>query len=130
MKFDSLKVSETFPVKAKVIYSAWLDGKKHSEFTGSKATASDKVGGEFTAWDEYAKGKNIVLEPYKRIVQEWRTSEFPKKSESSRLEVLFEEKKESTKVTITQTKIPSGQGKNYRQGWIDYYFAPMKKYFK
>jgi len=25
--------------------------------------------------------------------------------------------------------IPDGQGENYKQGWKDFYFKPMKKYF-
>ena len=34
-----------------------------------------------------------------------------------------------TKLTIIHTSIPDGQGEGYRQGWLDYYFKPMKEYF-
>jgi len=32
-------------------------------------------------------------------------------------------------MTVIHSDIPDGQGDDYRQGWIDYYFEPMKEYF-
>ncbi len=43
-------------------YEASVDARKHSAFTGSKATCDAGVGGEFTAWDGYISGKNLELE--------------------------------------------------------------------
>ncbi len=74
-------------------------------------------------------GKTLELDPPRRIVQSWRTTEFPEEAPDSRLEIDLEEARGGTRITITQTEIPSGQGESYRQGWIDYYFTPMKKYF-
>jgi activator of HSP90 ATPase len=48
-----------------------VDAKKHSAFTGAKATGEVKVGGEFSAWDGYITGRNLELEKGKHIVQEW-----------------------------------------------------------
>jgi activator of HSP90 ATPase len=64
-----------------------------------------------------------------RIVQTWRTTEFPQNAPDSRLEISLEKAKGGTKITIVQTEIPKGQGASYHQGWIDYYFTPMKRYF-
>lgn len=97
--------------------------------TGSAATGQAKVGARFTAWDSYIEGANVEMEPYRRIVQSWRTSEFPEGSPDSRLEVLLEEAKGGTKVTLVHTGIPEGQGEQYKQGWRDFYFKPMKIYF-
>lgn len=58
------------------VYQAFMDAKKHSAFTGSKATCDAKVGGKFTASDGYISGKNLELEEGKRIVQEWVTTEW------------------------------------------------------
>jgi hypothetical protein len=33
-----------------------------------------------------------------------------------------------TKITLLHTRIPDGPNE-YRRGWLDYYFAPMKDYF-
>jgi len=88
-----------------------------------------KNGGNFTAWDGYIQGKNLELVPGRKIVQSWRTSEFPSRSPDSRIEILLEGTKSGTKITIAHTNIPDGQGEGYRQGWLDYYFKPMKEYF-
>jgi uncharacterized protein YndB with AHSA1/START domain len=90
-KTESFELSVELPVTAKRLYKAWLNGKEHSAFTGARATVVPKVGGRHTAWDGYIEGVTLELEPHRRIVQSWRTSEFPEGSEDSRLELLLEE---------------------------------------
>ncbi len=126
---DRIEVSEVFPVKQKSLYEAWLDSEKHSAFTGSPAVIDRRVGGTFTAWDGYISGTTIAVEPFGRIVQTWRTTEFPDDAPDSEIEVLFDEVADGTKITLIHTNIPDGQGEAYRQGWIDFYFTPMKEYF-
>jgi activator of HSP90 ATPase len=69
------------------------------------------------------------MEPHRRIVQTWRTSEFPEDSTDSRVELLLEEVVDGTKITLIHTEIPDGQGDGYKQGWEDFYFTPMRAYF-
>lgn len=52
------------------VYKAYVDPKKHSNFTGSPAKGSPRVGGHFTAWNGYISGKFLELEKEKRIVHE------------------------------------------------------------
>ncbi len=127
--FESIEVSTILPVPPKQLYLAWLDSKEHSLFTGSAAKIDPKVGGKFTAWDGYIEGKTLELEPYRRILQAWRTDEFPADSPDSSLEVLLEEVDGGTKITLNHTHIPEGQGEDYRQGWVDFYFKLMAEYF-
>ncbi|MBI2165711.1 MAG: SRPBCC domain-containing protein [Chloroflexi bacterium] len=127
---ETIQVSAVIPASVERIYKAWLSSKEHGAFTGGSAEVDPRVDGEFTAWDGYIQGKTIELEPYSRIAQTWRTSDFPSGSADSRLEVLLEKAKGGTKITLVHTNIPDGQGKNYQQGWLEYYFEPMKKYFK
>jgi activator of HSP90 ATPase len=129
MKSESLKVSAVIPAPPKAVYDAWLSSKEHAAMTGSGAKVTARVGAAFTAWDGYISGKNVELEPPGRIVQSWRTTEFPADAPDSLLEVLLEEAKGGTKITFIHTAIPGGQKESYKQGWIDYYFAPMKEYF-
>ena len=82
-------ISTLFPASPQEIYSTWLSSKGHSAMTGSPATVSAKVGGEFDAWDGYIHGKNLELEPGKRIVQSWRTSEFSADEPDSRIEITW-----------------------------------------
>ena len=69
MKTKSIKQSVTIKASPKEIYDALMDSKKHSKFTGGKANISNKVGGKFTAYDEYCFGTNLELVPNKKIVQ-------------------------------------------------------------
>ena len=100
----------------------------HSAFTGAQASIDARVGGQHAAWDGYIAGQILALEPDRKIVQSWRTTEFPDESEDSRLEILLAPVPGGTKVTIHQSQIPDGQGEQYRQGWIDHYFQPLKRY--
>lgn len=127
---DTIKVSAVFPVNAKRLYEAWLDSKEHSAFTGSKATINPAIGGTYTAWDKYISGKTLVLQPYSRIVQSWRTTEFHDSYADSTVEVLFEKSDNGTKFTIVHSDIPKGESKKYKDGWIEFYITPMKEYFK
>jgi activator of HSP90 ATPase len=126
----TIRQSEFFPsVKRGQIYDALLDGRKHSDMTGAKATGEASVGAKFTAWDGYISGTNLELESGKRIVQEWQTSEWPESAAPSRLEWTFVEKDDGTEVTMVHSDVPALQAESYRQGWIDYYWTPMKAFF-
>ena len=127
---NGFRVSAVFPAKPSVLYKAWLSSTGHSAMTGSAAKATARVGGKFTAWDGYIFGRTLELEPDRRIVQAWRTSEFPDDAPDSRLEISLQETRSGTKVTITHTEMPPGQADSYKQGWEDFYFKPMKEYFK
>ncbi|MFW9864110.1 MAG: SRPBCC domain-containing protein [Candidatus Thorarchaeota archaeon] len=127
---EELKMSTTISAKPMEIYESWLDSKKHSAMTGSEAKVEPKVNGKFTAWDGYIEGKTIEMEPGKRIIQKWRTTDFPSGSPDSTVEITLEEVEKGTKVVLIHTEIPEGQKDDYKQGWKDFYFDPMKNYFK
>ena len=115
---------------SQILYDAWLDSDEHSKMTGSPAKVSAELGGEFQAWDGYLWGANLELEPGKRIVQSWRTSEFDDSEEDSQIEVSFEANDEGrTKITLLHTKLPA-HGAQYEEGWQESYFEPMKRYFE
>jgi activator of HSP90 ATPase len=117
------------PAKPDEIYDALLNEAKHSAFTGAKATCDRRVGGKFTAWDGYISGRNVKLENGRRIVQEWRTSEWPKGYKPSLIEFTFKAKRNGTEVQLKQSNIPASQAAGYAQGWVEYYWTPLKRYF-
>ena len=126
---NEFKLAATFSVKAEAIYKAWLSTQGHTLMTGSPAKVAGHVQGEFTAWDGYIWGTFLELEEDKRIVQAWRTGEFPEDAEDSRVEILFEEVNGKTKLTLKHSNIPDGQADGYKTGWEDFYFKPMREYF-
>lgn len=127
---EKLRLVAEFGVSRQSIYEAWLDSEEHSAFTGASASVEGRVGGEMTAWDGYISGVFEELEPFTRIVQTWRTTEFPEGSNDSRLEVQLAESEVGTIVTLMHSDIPEGQGEMYSEGWEEYYFRPMKTYFE
>ena len=128
---ETIEVAAEFKVDPKRLYEAWLDGKQHSALTGGAvASVENWVGGQHTAWDGYIWGRVLELEPYRRIVQSWRTSEFPVGSQDSRLEVILELTADGTRLRLRHSNIPDGQGEMYREGWDASYFTPMRAYFK
>ena len=129
MTYDSLSISEVIPAPAERIYAAWLSSDEQSAFTGDKAVIEPFVGGKHSAFDGYSFGQTVELQPGRRIVQTWRAEDFPLGSPDSRVEVTLEETVGGTMVTILHTEIPSGQGSNYRDGWLKYYLEPLKSYF-
>ena len=111
-------------------YDAYVDEKKHSEFTGSEAKIDPKVGGRFTAWDGYIKGKNVELIRGRKIVQEWATSEWPADYPPSRLELSFRKVKTGAEILMEHSGVPVDEVDEVEQGWIDFYWDPLKTYFK
>ena len=127
---DSFVLTRIFRATPDVIFAAWLDSATHTEIVGAESVIDPCVKGNFTIWDGYITGSNEFLELNKKIVQTWRTNEFPDESPDSLLELELEEITNGTKLRLTHSNIPEGQGESYKQGWIDYYFEPMKEYFE
>jgi activator of HSP90 ATPase len=126
---NKFTVSTLLPTNPEKVFRAWLSTDGHSAMTDSPAKVEPRVGGSFTAWDGYITGKTLELKPYTRIVQAWRTSEFPEGSPDSRIEILLEASGGETKLTLIHTDIPEGQADSYEGGWEESYFQPMREYF-
>ena len=125
---ETLELTKTFNAAPSEIYRAFLDSQLHSEMTGGEARCSNKVGGDFTAWDEYISGTNKSLTENKEIIQSWRTAEFDENDEDSELTIQLNETETGCELTLIQINIPEGETQ-YEQGWLDHYFAPMEEYF-
>jgi activator of HSP90 ATPase len=131
LKFGRIKQTQLIPnAKPVQVYRAFLNAKIHSQFTGSKATGKARIGSKFTAWDGYISGKTVGLTIGKRIVQEWRTTEFPDKYPSSILDLTFKAKKGDTQIFMIHSRVPRSQTARYREGWISSYWDPLREYFR
>jgi activator of HSP90 ATPase len=132
MKFEvtALKQKAIIPASPEEVYEAFTDPKKHSEFTGSKATGKAKIDGKFTAWDGYIFGKFLQYEPGKYLVQEWQTTDWPEGYPPSKFELTFKKVPEGTEVTMIHSNIPTIQKEELAEGWEEFYWQPLKKYFQ
>jgi len=123
-----LKQKIIFKASPSEVYSALMDEKKHSAFTGAKAEIENKVGGNFSAWDGYIEGENLELVPGKKIVQKWRASDWAKGKYST---VTYElsPKSDGCQLTFTQVDIPDENFDEIEQGWTDFYWEHLKEWF-
>lgn len=127
----SIKQSVKFKASPEDVYSALMSSKKHSEFTGSTAKISTKVGGKFSAYDGSLHGKNLKIIKNKEIVQEWRCEmdDWPK-DHYSKVTFLIKKTNPGCELTFIQTDVPDKCYASIKQGWIDYYWNPMKKFLE
>ena len=121
--------SDVIRAEPRAIYDAWMSSASHTAMTGADAVVDSSIGGEFSAWDGYIRGRTLELDPGRRIVQSWRTSEFETDDADSRIEVLLEPVAGGTRVRLRHTGVPAGQLGYENGGWRENYFAPMAAYF-
>jgi uncharacterized protein YndB with AHSA1/START domain len=114
MAFE-LWVSDVVPACPHDIYDAWLGGHGHEKITGGQPAQ--------------ISGRNLKLEPGRRIVQSWRTTKFTEADPDSQIEVLLEPTPGGARVTVHHTNVPDGR-MSYRDGGRrNSYFEPMKTHF-
>lgn len=126
---ETLQFSADFPCSPEELYHSWLEGSGHSSMTGSPAQGEASVGASFSAWDGYIWGENLKLEPCHKIVQSWRTADFPESAAESHVEIFLEDLSPGTRLKLIHSKIPKGQAESLRQGWERYYLVPMREFF-
>ncbi len=124
------EVSDEIPASPDTIYAAWMSSEGHSAMTGADAHVGPSVGDEFDAWDGYIHGKTLELEPSRRIVQSWRSTQFSEENEDSQIEVLLDGNDDVTLVTVRHSKVPTDHRGYEDGGWQQSYFTPMKAYFE
>jgi len=125
----TIRQSEFIPATPSAVYAAFLDPKTHAEFTGADATFERREGGRFSAGAGYITGKFLRLQHGRRIVQEWKTAEWPANAPPSVLELRFLPRENGTEIQMVQTRVPANQAPRFRRGWTEHYWTPLKKYF-
>jgi activator of HSP90 ATPase len=124
-----IKQTVTFKATPHAVYEALMDSKKHAAFTAGKAGISRVVGGKIKAYDNYISGKNVELVPDKKIVQDWRAVDWPE-GYYSRVTFRFSAVPKGTRLDFTHAQVPDGTEEEFKQGWIDNYWEPMKRFLE
>jgi uncharacterized protein YndB with AHSA1/START domain len=122
------EISDLFPASPQVVYDTWLDSAGHAAMTGFPASIKGETGNEFVVGDGYITGMNLELIPGKLIRQSWRTQEFDESDDDSELTITLELEETGTRLTLKHTNLPD-HGMQYKDGWVEHYFEPMKAYF-
>jgi uncharacterized protein YndB with AHSA1/START domain len=130
LRFEEIRQKVLIDATPVDVFDAYVEPKKHAAFTGSPATGSARVGGKFNAWGGYISGKYLELVRGKRIVHEWVTSEWPEGYPPSVVELSLRLRGKKTELSMVHTKVPAEQAEDYKDGWMESYWEPMKKYFR
>jgi activator of HSP90 ATPase len=125
MKTRDLKQTVLFAASPHDVYELLMDSKKHAAFTGAAARISRRLGGKISAYDGYISGKNLELVADEKIVQAWHGADWPEGHESL-VTFQLQPKGEKCQLVFTHKGIPEDKFNSIKQGWIDYYWNPMK----
>ena len=110
------------------IYEAFMDSKKHSKFTESKAKVNREIGGSFSIFEGSLSGKNVELIQDKKIVQTWRgDGENWPKGYYSTITLILEPIDQGTLIKFTQIDIPEASYESVKEGWETHYWGPLKE---
>lgn len=123
----TIRQTVTFKTSPHDVYEALMDSRRHATFTGGTAKISRKVGGAFSVFDGYAQGRNLELVPDRKIVQTWRASDWPA-GHTSTVMFLLKKVAGGTRLTFTHAGVPADQYASVKQGWIEFYWTPMKTF--
>lgn len=135
MRTKNIKQAPSLPAPPQVVFDAWLDSKLHGAMIGGSAKIDARVGGKFSIWDDYATGVNLEIDPSKlRIVQSWRdnSTDWPK-DHFSKITLEFTAEgadPAGTRLRFWHSGIPEKHAASIAQGWKDYYWEPMQRYFE
>ena len=109
------------------IYGTLMSAKMHGALSGQPAKVSTREGGKWSVGHDL-EGKNLRLTKDKRIVQTWRANSWPKGT-YSRATFALAKTATGTRITFTQTGVPSEAYKEISAGWKAYYWTPLRKRF-
>jgi len=110
------------------IYEVFMDSKKHSKFTESRAKISREIGGSFSIYEGAINGENVELIQDKKIVQTWRSEDenWPKGYYST-ITLILEPADQGTLIKFKHVDIPEAAYNSVNEGWDIYYWDPLKK---
>lgn len=130
IEVSEVKVDENMKCTGQELYNALTQRDMIQVFTGSaaKMDAEAVAGGTFELLGGGISGKYVEVVPFTKIVQEWRLKSWPA-GHMSHVEILIKQTKDDTKITISQTGVPSKEAESTRQGWHRYYLEAMKRSF-
>jgi activator of HSP90 ATPase len=85
------------------------------------------VGGAFSLFGGYIKGRHIELVPAVRIVQGWRAGSWnPGVYSIAKFELV--EQGSGTKIVFDHTGFPKGTAEGLASGWKANYWQPLEKF--
>jgi activator of HSP90 ATPase len=90
---------------------------------GPGVVMDEEPGTAFRLWGGEIRGKNIVVDRWEKLVQEWYGGDW---DEPSIVTFALSEKNGNTSVVLTHTNIPDNEAESIERGWDEDYMFPLK----
>lgn len=128
MNTRNIRQTVSFAASPRAVYEALMDSRQHSAITESKAVIGRRPGSAFSVWDGDVRGLTVCLQPNEKIVQAWRSSDWPA-GHYSIASFTMVPAPGGTKLVFEQFGVPASAYKGIAVGWKDYYWRGMKRRF-
>ena len=122
-------IKQTYKINAPAekVWQALVDPEEIDFWGAGPATMDEQVGTEFSLWGGDIHGKNIEVDPKRKLVQEWFGGDW---DEASVATFSLKENGNKTEVDLLQTNVPDDEAKEIADGWKQYYLGPIKEYLE
>lgn len=126
----TIKQKVVFKTSPQFVYKMLASSESQTQWSGKKAKISKKTGGVFSLYNGDFTGLNVELVPGKRIVQAWRSKEFPEGIFSMVTFNLVSRKATSTELILTHRGVPKELIPGIEEVWRKLYWDKMRKALK
>jgi uncharacterized protein YndB with AHSA1/START domain len=123
----TIKQKVKFKASPEAVYRVLTDAKRHALLTGESAKIARKVGGAFSTRAGRVRGILVDLVPGKRVVQAWRSREFPEGVFSMAAFELTRQKDGGTLLVLTHRGVPKDLIPQIEADWRATYWANLRK---
>nr|ADD38849.1 Activator of 90 kDa heat shock protein ATPase homolog 1 [Lepeophtheirus salmonis] len=130
LHLKDIQQTETFNCSGEELYNVLTQKSYYQAFFGSEIKMDEVAapGVQFSFLNGNILGEFVELKPYLKIVKKWRINSWPE-GHYSRVEITIAQAKDETKLTLSQTGIPEKEIESTQQGWMSYYWIPIKRCF-
>ena len=111
----------------KDVYATLMDPARHGALSGQTTKISQHEGGAWSVGHDL-EGTQVKLVRDRKIVQTWRANNWPAGVYSTAIFALAKAPG-GTRITFTQTGVPSQFVGEIAAGWRTYYWGPLRKTF-
>lgn len=115
------------PATPEEVYLALTTETTIRLWTGDLVEIDPQEGGEFSLWDDAITGRFLVLEPTKKLVQEWY---FGEQEEQSVVTMKLHEHKKGTSLELMHENIPDEAYDDIVEGWDDVYMLSLREFYE
>ena len=115
------------PATPEEVYLALTTETTIRLWTGDLVEIDPQEGGEFSLWDGAITGRFLVLEPTKKLVQEWY---FGEQEEQSVVTMKLHEHKKGTSLELMHENIPDEAYDDIVEGWDDVYMLSLREFYE